>query len=207
MYFLLSRNTGALAAILFYILFQSSHSSEITSFCKDLPAGQYCSDDLQGYYDCRRRSPSRSGIYKKCRGKKRCSCQFKKKCTVPISEICQRLVKPLPFVRNFMLTGFAEETRKSVGGVSTTKTIHGNIFKNTDAGKFRLETWIETSGDPKTYSFEYRIKNNNGDGKFTRVQYNIQIFAFLYCQNCKVLSFKFLSLEPHSMSRITKFFE
>ena len=164
MYFLLSRNTGALAAILFYVLFHHSHSSEITSFCQGLPAGQYCSNDLQGYFDCRR-----SGIFKTCRGKKRCSCQFKKKCTVPISEICQRFMEPLPFIKNFMLSGIGVQTIKPVGGVSTTRTIHGSIFRNADSGKFRRENWFGTSGDPETYRFEYLFKNNNGDGKYTRV--------------------------------------
>ena len=175
MYFLSS--ASRLAAILICYFIHHSHSSPKTSFCQGLPAGQYCSNDLQGYHDCRKGSSSQSGTLKTCGKQKRCICQFKKKCTVPISEICQQLVEPLPYVRNLMISGFAEETTKPAGGVSTTRRIHGIVFNNEDSGKFRFEKWFGTSGDPKSYFFEYFIKNSNGDGKYTRVCF---FFEYLY---------------------------
>ena len=85
-------------------------------------------------------------------------------------------MKPLPYVRNVMISGFAEEIKKPVGGISTTRVIHGTVFTNANSGKFRFEQWFGNSGDPKTYLFEYLIRNSNGDGKYTRVC----IFKFFY---------------------------
>ena len=178
MHFLFS-STNRLAAILLFFIIHHSCSSPKDSFCQDLPAGQYCSKDLKGYYDCRKKSSSSSGIFNKCGGQKRCICQFKKKCTVPISEICQQFIEPLPFVRNFMVSEFGEETTKPVGGVRTTRTSHATVFINSDSGKFRLEQWFGISGDPKTYLFEYLIKNSNGDGKYTRVCFFRSIYLFI----------------------------
>ena len=172
-------NISALAAILFCVLIHDSYLSP-TNFCQGLPAGQYCSNDLQGYHDCQEGSTSSSGTLKTCKGRKRCSCQFQRKCTVPISEICQRSIEPLPFARNYLVSAFGEETRKSVKGILTTRTIHTSIFKNSDSDKIRRENWIGTSGDPKTYSFEYLIRNSNGDGKYTRVCVFKYLHYFLF---------------------------
>ena len=161
--------------VTFFVISNFQYQSHATSgFCTNLPAGQYCSDDLKGYYNC---NGGYSRAFYKCRSNTRCSCQFKKKCVVPMSEICQNYVGPLPFARNFMLSGFAEESSTSAEGKVTARTIHGTIFTNADLGKFRLEHWFGTSGDPNTYRFEYLIRNINGDGKYTRVCI-IKIFVF-----------------------------
>ena len=146
----------------------ASSLSSASSFCAGLPAGQYCSNDLKGYYNCGDGFSVAGGLYK-CGLNERCSCQFKKKCVVPRREICQKYLKPLPIARNFMLSGFAEESSTTADGKVTTKNIHGTIFSNADSGKFRLEHWFGTSGEPNTYRFEYLFRNING--KYTRVSY------------------------------------
>ena len=143
------------------------HASSASSFCAGLPAGQYCSDDLKGYYNCA--GGFSAGLYK-CGSNRRCSCQFKKKCVVPKREICQKYLKPLPFARNFMLSGLAEESSTTAAGKVNSRNIHGTIFNNADSGKFRLEHWFGRSGDPNTYRFEYLFRKN--DGKYTRVSYD-----------------------------------
>lgn len=146
---------------------QAFASLSATSFCANLPAGQYCSDDLSGFYNCA--GGMSGGKMYKCGSIKRCSCHFKKKCVIPVTEICQKYLKPLPIARNFMLSGFAEESSTTADGKVTARNIHGTIFSNADSGKFRLEHWFGTSGEPNTYRFEYLFRNSNGDGRYTRV--------------------------------------
>ena len=147
------------------------HASSASSFCAGLPAGQYCSDDLKGFYNC---AGGLSGGLQQCAPNARCSCQFKKKCVVPLREICQKYLKPLPFARNFMLSGIAEESSTTAEGKVTSRNIHGTIFSNADSGKFRLEHWFGTSGEPNTYRFEYLFRNT--DGKYTRVSSGLFIY-------------------------------
>ena len=60
------------------------HKTQAGSFCKDLPAGQYCSKSLNGYYNCNGRSSR--GILYKCRCSNQCICHLNKKYNDPLEK-------------------------------------------------------------------------------------------------------------------------
>ena len=145
------------------------HKTQAGSFCKDLPAGQYCSKSLNGYYNCNGRSSR--GILYKCRGSNQCICHLNKKCVVPRKEICRAQQRPLPFVENYMLVGFGVETVTAVDGSAKTQNLHGQVFRNSVTGKFRRERWTGSTNNPNTYWFQYYFLQPNG--KYSRVGLNM----------------------------------
>ena len=140
-----------------------------SKFCQGLPAGQYCTKNLNGYYNCNGRNSA--GILYKCGRNRRCSCQFDKKCVLPRGEICQQYKKPLPWAPNFMLAGLAIETVTAVDGTVKKQNLHGQVFKNSESGKYRRERWTGSTNNPNTYSFEYLFRQKNG--KYLKVRFPI----------------------------------
>ena len=163
--------------LLFFSLLLACCCYEVQTrdFCKNLPAGQYCTDNLNGYYNCG--DTNSRGILYKCRRNTRCSCHLKKNCVLPRNEICQSYKDPLPFARNFMLSGFALETVTLPDGTAKRQNLHGQVFRNSETGKFRRERWTGLTGNANSYQFEYFFLKNNG--KYLRVSEAHFILSFI----------------------------
>lgn len=147
-----------------------------SSFCRGLPAGQYCTDSLNGYYNCNGRS---RGYLYKCRGSYKCTCHLKKKCVVPRNEICRPQPTPLPFAENYMIIGFGVETITAVDGSSKTQNLHSQIISNSVTGKFRRERWTGPTHNPNTYWFQYYFLQQNG--KYSLVSFFYWLIDYLRC--------------------------
>ena len=148
--------------LLFSVLFAVcySHKARRANFCKDLPAGQYCTKNLGGFYNCN--GMNSRGILYKCRGTYKCSCHLSKKCVVPIREICQARQRSLPLAKNYMLAGPGVETVTAVDGSVKTQLLHSQVIRNAETGKFRRERWTGSTNKPDNYWFQYFFLQKNG---------------------------------------------
>lgn len=176
--------------LFFPLLFAACYcyKAQTANFCKDLPAGQYCTNNLNGFYSCNGRNSR--GILYKCRGSNKCSCHLSKKLIVPIREICRARQRPLAFAKNYMIAGPGIETVTAVDGSVKTQILHSQVIRNSVTGKFRRERWTGSTNNPNTYWFQYFFLQQNG--KYLKVSYISCVhltFLFLLL-NCSEVSSK-----------------